>query len=126
MPIIALDHVQVAAPRTPEAEEQARAFYGGLLGLQEMEKPDILKPKGGVWFSLGSGQLHVGIDEPFTPARKAHPAFLVSGLAELHSRLEAAGVPIAEAEPLEGVDRFHVFDPFGNRIELMERIAGAA
>lgn len=125
MPIVGLDHVQVAAPRTPEAEEQARAFYGGLLGLRELEKPDILKPRGGVWFSLGSGQLHIGIEEPFTPARKAHPAFLVSGLAELRSSLDAAGVLTAEAEPLEGINRFYVYDPFGNRIELMERITGA-
>lgn len=123
MAIVGLDHVQVAAPRSPETEEQARAFYGGLLGLRELEKPETLKPKGGVWFSLGAGELHVGIEDTFSPARKAHPAFLVRDLPALRERLEAAGVPTSEAEPLEGVMRFYVHDPFGNRIELMERLA---
>ena len=85
MPVVGLDHVQVAAPRTPDAEERARAFYGDLLGLRELEKPDVLKPKGGVWFSLGAGELHIGIDEPFAPARKAHPGFLVSDLKGLRA-----------------------------------------
>lgn len=122
MPIIVLDHVQVAAPRTLGAEEQARAFYGRLLGLSELEKPDILKPKGGVWFSLGTGELHIGIEDAFTPAHKAHPAFRVSDLASLRARLEAAGVPTSEAEPIPGIERFYVNDPFGNRIELLERL----
>lgn len=122
MPITGLDHVQVAAPRTPEAEEEARAFYGGLLGLSEIEKPEILKKNGGVWFSLGSDQLHVGIEEQFAPARKAHPAFLVSDLAALRATLEAEGVSTSDAEPIPGVSRFYVHDPFGNRIELMERL----
>jgi catechol 2,3-dioxygenase-like lactoylglutathione lyase family enzyme len=120
MPIIALDHVQVAAPNTPEAAEQARAFYADLLSLAEIEKPEILKKNGGVWFSLGTGQLHVGIEAQFTPARKAHPAFLVSDLAALRAKVEAAGVLTSEAEPIPGVSRFYVHDPFGNRIELME------
>jgi catechol 2,3-dioxygenase-like lactoylglutathione lyase family enzyme len=117
-----LDHVQVAAPRAPETEEQARGFYGGLLDLEEIEKPDILKPKGGVWFSLGAGQLHIGIEDTFSPARKAHPAFIVRDLPALREKLEAAGVPASEAEPLAGISRFYVHDPFGNRIELMERL----
>lgn len=121
MPVTGLDHVQVAAPRTEGVEEQARAFYGGLLGLKEIEKPDILKPKGGVWFSLGSGELHVGLEDAFTPARKAHPAFYVRDLDELRQRLERARIDIHEAEPLSGVVRFYVSDPFGNRIELLER-----
>lgn len=122
MPIVGLDHIQVAAPRTPDAEEIARAFYGELLGLQEIEKPDSLKPKGGVWFSTGAGQLHVGIEEPFSPARKAHPAFIVRDLSSLRGALEAADVPTSEAEVIPGVNRFYVHDPFGNRIELMERV----
>ena len=121
MPVIGLDHVQVAAPRREGVEEEARAFYGKLLGLQEVEKPDALRPKGGVWFSLGAGELHVGLEDEFTPARKAHPALLVSGLAELRARLESAGLPMYEAERIPGVERFYVFDPFGNRVELMER-----
>jgi catechol 2,3-dioxygenase-like lactoylglutathione lyase family enzyme len=121
MPVVGLDHVQVAAPRRPGVEEQARAFYGGLLGLGEIEKPNILKPKGGVWFSLGHGELHVGLEEPFSPALKAHPALLARDLTALRARLEAAGCETAEADPLEGVTRFYVADPFGNRIELLER-----
>lgn len=120
MPINRLDHVQVAAPRGPESEEQARAFYGGLLGLSEIEKSEVLKPRGGVWFSTGVGQLHVGIEDQFAPARKAHPAFVVSNLGELRRTMEAADVPISEADPIPGVTRFYAQDPFGNRLELME------
>lgn len=123
MPIISLDHVQVTAPRTPDAEASARAFYGNLLGLREIEKPESLKTTGGVWFTTAAGDLHIGLEEPFNPARKAHPAFVVRGLAALRANLEAAGVPISEAQPIPGVSRFYVHDPFGNRIELMERSA---
>ena len=122
MPIVGLDHVQVAAPMRPGVEDEARAFYGELLGLVEIEKPDALKAKGGIWFSLGQGELHVGLEEQFQPARKAHPALSVSNLAAMRERLEEAGVQIAEAEVLPGGDRFYVYDPFGNRIELIERI----
>jgi catechol 2,3-dioxygenase-like lactoylglutathione lyase family enzyme len=122
MPIVGLDHVQVAAPRAESVEEQARAFYGGLLGLRELEKPNILKPRGGVWFSLGQGELHVGLEDNFTPALKAHPAFQVRDLPSLRRKLEEAGLAIAQAEPIPGVSRFYVSDPFGNRIELMERL----
>ncbi|MDQ3928268.1 MAG: glyoxalase [Chloroflexota bacterium] len=116
MSIVGLDHVQVAAPRVEGVEEQARAFYGGLLGLQELEKPDALKPKGGVWFSLGRGELHVGLVDQF------NSALLVNDLPALRRRLEEAGLAIAQAEPIPGVSRFYVSDPFGNRIELMERL----
>lgn len=124
MGIVSLDHVQVAAPRSGDVERLAREFYGGLLGLREIEKPEILKKNGGVWFSLGAGELHVGLEEPFSPARKAHPAFGVAGIDEMRSMLERAGVPMAEAEPLPGVKRFYVYDPFGNRIELLEKVGG--
>ena len=122
MAVLGLDHVQVAAPRVPGVEETARAFYGGLLGLWELEKPDALKPKGGVWFSLGAGELHVGLEDDFRPARKAHPALLVDGLDQLRARLEAAGCATAPGEDLPGALRFYVHDPFGNRIELVERV----
>lgn len=122
MTIAGFDHVQIAAPRTPGVEEKARAFYAGLLGLSELEKPDILKPKGGVWFSLGDAELHIGLEDQFTPALKAHPALLVRDLPALRRKLEGAGIAIAEAEPIPGTSRFYVSDPFGNRIELMERI----
>lgn len=122
MGIVGLDHVEVAAPRLPDTEEKARAFYGGVLGLRELEKRDPLKPKGGVWFSLGTGELHVGIEDQFRPARKAHPALLVGDLAELRERIEEIGCEISAAEEIPGVVRFYVYDPFGNRIELMERV----
>ncbi len=121
MDIIGLDHVQVAAPRMPNTENVAREFYGRLLGLAEITKPSALQSKGGVWFSLGSGQLHVGIEELFAPALKAHPALLVDGLEEIRIYLAAQGVAITEAEEIPGVRRFYISDPFGNRIELMER-----
>ena len=121
MGVVGLDHVQVAAPRSAGVEEEARAFYGGLLGLRELEKPDALKPKGGVWFSLGRGELHVGLEDDFRPARKAHPAFAVDDLDALRARLEAAGRETSEAEEIPGVRRFYVNDPFGNRIELLEK-----
>lgn len=122
MPIVGLDHAQVAAPMRPGVEDAARAFYGELLGLLEIEKPDALKAKGGIWFSLGQGELHVGLEEQFQPARKAHPALLVSDLAAMRALLEGVGVQIAEAEAIPGVARFYVYDPFGNRIELIERV----
>ena len=121
MAVVGLDHVQVAAPRSEGVEEEARAFYGGLLRLREIEKPDALKPKGGVWFSLGSGELHVGLEDDFRPARKAHPAFAVDDLDGLRMRVEAVGCETSEAEEIPGVRRFYVNDPFGNRIELLEK-----
>lgn len=118
MRVYALDHVQLAMPRG--AEEQARAFYAGVLGLQEVPKPPNLAKRGGAWFSGGSLSLHLGVEDDFRPAKKAHPALLVEGLEELVARCEAAGHPAKPDEPLEGYNRVYVADPFGNRIELME------
>jgi catechol 2,3-dioxygenase-like lactoylglutathione lyase family enzyme len=116
----ALDHVQVAAPRG--CEEDARRFYGVLLRLEEIEKPDALKPRGGVWFRVGAQELHVGVEEPSTPAAKAHPAIRVADLDVLRVRLEAAGAPIVEDDgTIPGVRRFYTADPFGNRLELLAR-----
>jgi catechol 2,3-dioxygenase-like lactoylglutathione lyase family enzyme len=109
----ALDHVQVAAP--PGCEPEARRFYGELLGLQEVEKPEPVRGRGGVWFE----QLHVGVAEDFTPARKAHPALRVEDLDGLAERLRAAGAPVQWDEALPGVRRFYTADPWGNRIELL-------
>ena len=113
-----LDHVQLAMPAGGEA--QARSFYADLLGLPEVPKPPHLAVRGGCWFERGALKVHLGVDGDFRPARKAHPAFLVSGLAGLLERLRSAGVPIVDDEPLEGFDRAYVDDPFGNRIELIE------
>jgi catechol 2,3-dioxygenase-like lactoylglutathione lyase family enzyme len=116
--IIGLDHVQLAMPVGQES--QARAFYAGVLGLVEEPKPDNLATRGGVWFSAGALRLHLGVDPDFRAARKAHPAFLVRGLADLADRCRSAGYPPATDEPLEGFNRVYVSDPFGNRIELLE------
>ncbi len=116
--IEAIDHVQVAAP--PASEAEARAFYGELLGLEELPKPEALAGRGGVWFALGAQELHVGIEQEFAPARKAHPAFRVRGLNELRTRLDRAGVETDEQGGIPGVRRFHVHDPFGNRLEFVE------
>ncbi len=124
MRIYGLDHVQVAVPRG--AEEEARAFYTGVLGLTEVPKPAHLAKRGGLWFQDGSLSLHLGVEEDFRPARKAHPALLVEGLAELISLCEDRGHPVVRDEPLEGYERVYVSDPFGNRIELMEQQTGTA
>jgi catechol 2,3-dioxygenase-like lactoylglutathione lyase family enzyme len=117
--VTALNHVQVAMPRGAEA--QATAFYAGLLGLEQVAKPPQLASRGGCWFRGGRLELHLGVEDDFRPARKAHPALEVRGLAALRERLEAAGAEVVDDEPLAGYERCYVHDPFGNRLELMER-----
>src|SRR3954453_21018176 len=119
MAVVGLDHVQIAAP--PGCEADARRFYGGLLGLVELEKPAALAARGGAWFALGDGrQLHVGVEAGFAPARKAHPALRVgAGLEVLAERLVEAGCEIRWDDALPGVARFYVEDPWGNRLELL-------
>jgi catechol 2,3-dioxygenase-like lactoylglutathione lyase family enzyme len=112
--------VQLAAP--PGCEPEARRFFGQLLGLEELDKPEPLRSRGGVWFALGNGgQLHIGVEEPFAPARKAHPAFRVPAaeLDELATRLETAGERVEWDDSLPGHRRFYTADPWGNRIELL-------
>jgi catechol 2,3-dioxygenase-like lactoylglutathione lyase family enzyme len=113
-----IDHVQVAMPKG--REDDARRFYGELLGLPEQSKPPNLAKRGGCWFGTGAVQLHLGVEDGFRPARKAHPALLVEDLPALVDRLAAAGVEVVTDEPLPGHDRVYVADPFGNRIELLE------
>jgi catechol 2,3-dioxygenase-like lactoylglutathione lyase family enzyme len=118
--VIALDHVQIAAP--PGCEDDALRFFGELLGLEELEKPEPLRSRGGAWFALADGgQLHVGVEDPFAPARKAHPAFRLSAaeLDELAERLQAAGEQVEWDDSLTGVRRFYTADPWGNRLELL-------
>jgi len=119
MSVIGLDHVQVAGP--PGCEKEARRFYGDLLGLAELAKPEPLRQRGGVWFALGPHQLHVGVEEPFSPARKAHPAFRTapSALDLVAQRLQAAGAKVIWDHELAGARRFYTQDPWGNRIELL-------
>jgi catechol 2,3-dioxygenase-like lactoylglutathione lyase family enzyme len=101
-------------------ENEARAFYQGMLGLAEITKPPHLAARGGCWFENGAVTLHLGVDKNFVAARKAHPAFIVDSLAALEAKLKQAGYKVSEDEPIEGCDRRHVDDPFGNRIELIE------
>ena len=112
-----IDHVQIAAP--PGCEDDARRFYVELLGLRELPKPEALRARGGVWFACGAQQLHVGVEEGFVPARKAHPAFQVDAYDALRERLRAAGVDVADDAAIPGVRRCYVHDPFGNRVELV-------
>lgn len=111
--------MQVAAPRGCEAE--ARQFFGELLGLTEVEKPPPLRARGGVWFQAGHQQLHVGVEEPFSPAEKAHPALRVrpGALDEFAARLKAAGVEVLWDDALDDIQRFYAEDPWGNRIEFL-------
>src|SRR5436305_14463833 len=117
MTAIGLDHVQLAAPAGCEAE--ARRFYGELLGLEELPKPPALQGRGGAWFRLGAQQLHIGVDERFVPARKAHPALSVADLDRLAERLAAAGEEVAWDDAIAGVRRFFTHDPWGNRLEFV-------
>lgn len=116
--IRAIEHVQLAMPAGGEA--RARAFYGDLLGLDEVPKPADLAQRGGAWFERDGVKLHLGVEADFRPARKAHPALRVEDLPELIRRLRRYGVSVVEDETLEGWQRAYVLDPFGNRIELME------
>ncbi len=101
-------------------EDQARAFYGGLLGVPEIPKPEALQPRGGVWFEAGTLRLHLGVEADFRPAQKAHPALAVTSLSALAARLEQAGTKVAWDDSLPDFDRFYADDPFGNRIEFLE------
>jgi hypothetical protein len=119
MCVVGLDPVHVAGP--PGCEADARRYCGAILGPVEVEKPAALRGRGGVWFRCGAQQLHVGIEEDFAPARKAHPALRVAGgqLDALAERLRDAGERVAWDEGLAGVRRFYSQDPWGNRIELL-------
>jgi catechol 2,3-dioxygenase-like lactoylglutathione lyase family enzyme len=117
--IHAIDHVQLAMPAGGEAA--ARAFYQDVLGLREVRKPAPLAQRGGCWFEGAAVRLHLGVEADFRPARKAHVALLVSGLTALLDACRAHGLEVVDAEPLDGCARAHVFDPFGNRLELLER-----
>lgn len=116
--ITGIDHVQIAAPKG--CEGAARDFFGRLLGLEEIEKPEPLRLRGGCWFRVGSRQVHIGIEEDFRAARKAHPAFAVSDIDALFSKLEGAGVRCTWDEAPGGVRRFYANDPWGNRLEFTE------
>jgi catechol 2,3-dioxygenase-like lactoylglutathione lyase family enzyme len=118
MPVRRIDHILITMP--PGREDEARAFYQGILGLAEKVKPPQLAARGGCWFESETLQVHLGVEKNFTPARKAHPAFIVDDLAGMVTKAQQAGYKVTADEPIEGCDRRHVDDPFGNRIELIE------
>ena len=121
MKILSIDHVQIAMPAGEE--ETARAFYVNILGFTEIPKPAELVKRGGAWFQSENVQLHLGVESDFRPARKAHPAFIVDDIEAILEKVQHAGYEWDESQPpLDGYKRAHVYDPFGNRIELMERI----
>jgi catechol 2,3-dioxygenase-like lactoylglutathione lyase family enzyme len=114
-----LDHVQICIP-TGE-EEKAREFYTRVLGLEEIEKPDALKPNGGLWFKIADIQLHVGVED-VQGKSKRHPAFEVEDLEGIREHLRENSVRMKEETPVPGLNRMSFFDPFDNRIEFMERV----
>jgi catechol 2,3-dioxygenase-like lactoylglutathione lyase family enzyme len=115
--LVALDHVQLAMP--VGGEDEATAFYRGVLGVPRVAKPEPLASRGGCWFEDGPVRVHLGVDPAFRPARKAHPALVVDDLDGLAARVEAAGFPVRWSDEVPGVRRFSTDDPFGNRIELV-------
>lgn len=116
--ILSIDHVQLAMPKG--SEDCARSFYRDLLGMKEVPKPQDLAKRGGCWFASGQAQVHLGVEEDFRPAKKAHPALVVEGLDEIVAKCQHAGVTSQADAELDGRRRVHVFDPFGNRLELIE------
>jgi catechol 2,3-dioxygenase-like lactoylglutathione lyase family enzyme len=115
--MIALDHVQLAIPSG--AEDRCRGFYVRLLGMTELTKPPVLAARGGLWLQSGPVVIHLGVEKEFRPARKAHPAIIVSDLDGLAARLAAAGFPPSWDDNIPGTRRFHAFDPLGNRLEFI-------
>jgi catechol 2,3-dioxygenase-like lactoylglutathione lyase family enzyme len=117
MTLEAIDHVQLAMPRGDEGK--ARAFYGGLLGLREKPKPPELAGRGGCWFEDGAVKVHLGVDTPFAPARKAHIAFRVDDVAALAARAREHAFTVVDDDALPGHARVYIYDPFGNRLEFL-------
>lgn len=113
-----IDHVQIAAP--PGCEPAARDFFGRVLGLEEIEKPEPLRARGGCWFRVGTRQLHIGVEENFRPAAKAHPAFAVDDIDAVFTALQKASVPCQWDEAIGNLRRFYARDPWGNRLEFTE------
>lgn len=116
-----LHHVQLAMP--PGGEPEAQRFYGEVLMFDRVAKPEHLAARGGCWFRSGPLELHMGVEEGFRASAKAHPAVRVLGLAALRANVEAAGVTVETDTDLDGHERWYVRDPFGNRLEFIERVA---
>lgn len=120
MRIIGLHHAQITIPRG--TEDQARKFYCGVLGLTEIEKPPSLRARGGFWLQVGDREMHVGTEDGVDRHKtKAHLAYQVTDLAGWRKKLAERGIPVLESIPIPGYDRFEFRDPFGNRVEMIER-----
>ncbi|MEV0845360.1 VOC family protein [Streptomyces sp. NPDC049954] len=122
--LAAVDHVQLAAP--PGSEDALRAYYTTVLGMTEIPKPPVLAARGGCWFQAGPVQLHLGVEDDFRPARKAHPGLRVTAIEEYAARLTAHGAPVTWDDKLPGHRRFYSEDPVGNRLEFLEPLTDAA
>jgi catechol 2,3-dioxygenase-like lactoylglutathione lyase family enzyme len=118
MTLEAIDHVQAAMPAGEE--ERARDFYRDLLGLPERPKPPELARRGGCWFESPAVKVHLGVETPFTPAKKAHIAFRVDDVQSLAGRARAAGFEVVDDDALPGHERIYIYDPFGNRLEFLK------
>jgi catechol 2,3-dioxygenase-like lactoylglutathione lyase family enzyme len=116
-PFLEIDHVQLAMPSG--GEETARRFFVDALGMTEIAKPPELAKRGGCWFASGKVQVHLGVENDFRAAKKAHPALRCRDYASLLARIRTQGIETIEAEDIPGARRCHIFDPFGNRIELV-------
>ena len=122
MHIVRTDHVQVSMLQAKKTSREP--FYAGLLGMREVQKPVNLAKRGGCWFESGETRLHLGVERDFSAARKAHPALVVDDLKAARQMLAQAGFECLDDEPIDGYLRTNVFDPFGNRIELMQAADG--
>ena len=119
--ILSLHHAQLTVPKG--AEEQAREFYCGRLGLTEIPKPEALRSRGGFWLELGSVQIHVGVEDGVDRLKtKAHLGFEVDDLEAMRALLRKLGLEISEGERIPGLTRFELRDPFGNRMEFVQRV----
>ena len=117
--IIGIDHVQIAAPKALESE--CLKFYRVVLALPEIEKPDELRARGGAWFQVGPLQMHVGIDPDASPSSKRHICFLVRDISAAKAAIQSHGGTIDSEGVAEGLKRFFIRDPAGNRIEIGQR-----
>jgi catechol 2,3-dioxygenase-like lactoylglutathione lyase family enzyme len=124
MKLEAIDHVQAAMPAGEE--ERARSFYSGVLGLPEQPKPPELAKRGGCWFESAAVKVHLGVETPFAPAKKAHIAFRVDDVKALAARARAAGFQVVDDEDLPGHERIYIYDPFGNRLEFLKPLETSA
>lgn len=120
MKITGLHHVQLAMP--PGQEQTATEFYEGLLGIPRVPKPAELEARGGCWFETAEVRIHLGVEQDFRPAAKAHPALVVEGIGALRSKLAANNVAVADGASLPGFTRFYANDPFGNRLEFLSPV----